>query len=909
MFHAAARCESALRARIFRVPSIQIHIVLSRHVLHGLAHVLIVHYWVIVCHSMPPRQRRKRMFPVAPIRCRRSVLVPAGALVSQALVSADAGCRRHLNAWRGIVVAVINDYSWLAITRSVSTLVRMQYQYDLGGFTRAELDAYVRDVGRRFVSQEMQRKQASGKLDPAATPEDNWYADLWAYLAENNLPRGKLPTLGGAPLDLYKLFVLIIQRGGLQKTIDARDFKNVAKELALPPTCTAAAFALRQAYERLAYVYEQKFLFNREPHEAPPIRQAVKSSMSFVPRPGGSDGATPEDSVSRIAFRGFEGEQATSRSLVRFGGDGLVSGSHGNATSGSAAGAPLTAPPTGQQHTVRVSKQVLRDALMGAGGLLLPFSGVSVPYRERIKQEVAATESPKRRRSALRGNGRSVGSQRGHWKERAPPWLPYFAENLNSEREKLVLSLQSGVREEVRWALTTLNALCSGAPAGTSVSIGGRSTSGRLELRCALYPGLLDALNDLLDAYLEDLERRRQWSLSMPQELRECRGAHLADLSASALETLEPGAGNNERALDTPESSLQGYRAGLMNCRDTIAKERAQYSLLVTNALRNMSFTTGNEIALATHPALRSTTLRLLRHPDTQPACVDDLLDMWLNIASSVTLVSRTDWANAAGSGVADMNTLRTNAEHAASVIVNGVDETSRPAAQVDAPAPSSGWRESNTVRRGLAVTGDAHSAHSSRVDALDTIIDWLDATHPNASVQRMCKAAEIVAQFATRLENETIMITRFPVLLPRLVDMVAPGTGTHLASVQLSMAALDALASLSAFEWQARERIARTPRLVPTLVRVVAAAVAQQEPELLHRAGVPSPSETSPRVTATIGASLSARAALVLLNLAENPHNRRLLLPYELVLVYGAMTDKVAGTALASVLHELVAD
>ncbi|KAF6003132.1 AT rich interactive domain 5A (MRF1-like) [Cyanidiococcus yangmingshanensis] len=485
----------------------------------------------------------------------------------------------------------------------------MQFSNDLGGFTRGELDVYVRDVGRRFVSAEMQRKQAAGELDPNATAEENWYADLWAFLAEHNLPRGKLPTLGGSPLDLYRLFVLIIQRGGLQSTIDSRDFKNVAKELALPPTCTAAAFALRQAYERFAYVYEQKFLFHRDPHEVPPIRQAVKTSLTYVPRPGGgSDGATPDDSASRLIFRGPEGEQATSSGIGRFAGDASVPlGLAGTSTGlgGASNAAAMASPTPTQQHMVRVSKQVLRDALLGAGGLLLPFSGASVPYRERVKQELSSADSSKRRRSAARALSRSPRRERSRWKERSPPWLPYFAEAHCYERERLVLSLQSGLREEVRWALTTLNALCSGAPAGTSVTIGGRSTSGRLEVRCALYPGLLDALNDLLKPYLEDLERKRQYGLSAIEEMRRSCGARLALLPALELEPLAMN-GNVEGAAEQQlQPSLQSYRPGLFNTRDPISRERAEYARLVTNALRNLSFTTGNEIALATHGGLQ----------------------------------------------------------------------------------------------------------------------------------------------------------------------------------------------------------------------------------------------------------------------------------------------------------------
>jgi hypothetical protein len=408
-----------------------------------------------------------------------------------------------------------------------------------------------------------------------------------------------------------------------------------------------------------------------------------------------------------------------------------------------------------------------------------------------------------------------------------------------------------------------------------------------------------------LKAYLEDLERSRQYGLPAREERRRSGSAGLAAVSALALEPLTSNFAHEDSAGDELEPSLQSYRPGLWNTCDAISRERAEYARLVTNALRNLSFTTGNEIALATHTALRATTLRLLRHPDTQPACIDDLLDMWLNMAASVTLTLATD---AAAEPAYQDSTKVLQQQHPTTSSDSAMRDNRQMTRITEGIAPSASALDHGAFRKQQGRDIASSLAGQSRIEALDTIMEWLDATRMAASASRLCKAAEIIAQYATRLENEAVMITRFDILLPRLVDMIPSGANAGRTSLQLSIAALDALASLSAFAWVAREQIARTPRLVPTLISVIAAAVAHRAPELVPKGG--SVLQEPPREQfAAIGASLSARAALVLLNLAENPHNRQLLLPYESILVYGAMTDKVAGVALASVLQELAAD
>ena len=140
--------------------------------------------------------------------------------------------------------------------------------------------------------------------------------------------------------------------------------------------------------------------------------------------------------------------------------------------------------------------------------------------------------------------------------------------------------------------------------------------------------------------------------------------------------------------------------------------------------------------------------------------------------------------------------------------------------------------------------------------------------------LSRFTNCGEILARLAASPErNEGAFVQIFGELLPRLVDMIGGKDRRYIN------AGLAALCNCSAFDWPARSRIARVPRCMPRLVNMLT------DPEL------------------------APRAALTLLNLAEAPSNRSVILAYEKQLVEQAIKVSPASDTVASILFDLSHD
>ena len=156
----------------------------------------------------------------------------------------------------------------------------------------------------------------------------------------------------------------------------------------------------------------------------------------------------------------------------------------------------------------------------------------------------------------------------------------------------------------------------------------------------------------------------------------------------------------------------------------------------------------------------------------------------------------------------------------------------------------------------------------------LKTCIDLLDPFREGSDLQRFTNCGEVLARLAASPErNEAPIVETFEETLPRLVDMLGGRNRRYIN------AGLAALCNLSAFDWPAREAIARVPRALERLVCML------PDPEL------------------------SPRAALTLQNLAEAPNNRTLMLAYENRLAEMTMMGTPAAETLASILFELADD
>lgn len=73
-----------------------------------------------------------------------------------------------------------------------------------------------------------------------------------------------VPTVGGKELDLHQLFMEVTSRGGIDKVIAERRWKEITASFNFPPTATNASFVLRKYYLSLLHNYEQLYFFRSD---------------------------------------------------------------------------------------------------------------------------------------------------------------------------------------------------------------------------------------------------------------------------------------------------------------------------------------------------------------------------------------------------------------------------------------------------------------------------------------------------------------------------------------------------------------------------------------------------------------------------------------------------------------------
>lgn len=64
-------------------------------------------------------------------------------------------------------------------------------------------------------------------------------------LLHSGTPVNRIPIMAKQVLDLYKLYTLVTEKGGLVEVINKKIWREITKGLSLPTSITSAAFTLR----------------------------------------------------------------------------------------------------------------------------------------------------------------------------------------------------------------------------------------------------------------------------------------------------------------------------------------------------------------------------------------------------------------------------------------------------------------------------------------------------------------------------------------------------------------------------------------------------------------------------------------------------------------------------------------
>ncbi|KAI1905219.1 hypothetical protein AGOR_G00013870 [Albula goreensis] len=80
--------------------------------------------------------------------------------------------------------------------------------------------------------------------------------DLFGFMQKRGTPVNRIPIMAKQVLDLYTLYKLVTEKGGLVEVINKKIWREITKGLNLPTSITSAAFTLRTQYMKYLYPYE-----------------------------------------------------------------------------------------------------------------------------------------------------------------------------------------------------------------------------------------------------------------------------------------------------------------------------------------------------------------------------------------------------------------------------------------------------------------------------------------------------------------------------------------------------------------------------------------------------------------------------------------------------------------------------
>lgn len=119
-------------------------------------------------------------------------------------------------------------------------------------------------------------------------------------MQDQGKPVTRIPIMAKQVLDLYELYRLVVQHGGLVEIINKKLWREITKGLNLPSSITSAAFTLRTQYQKYLYDYECAREGLSHPSD---LQSAIEGNKREGRRnPPTSNGSTPMHHHSNGAF-------------------------------------------------------------------------------------------------------------------------------------------------------------------------------------------------------------------------------------------------------------------------------------------------------------------------------------------------------------------------------------------------------------------------------------------------------------------------------------------------------------------------------------------------------------------------------------------------------------------------------
>lgn len=222
--------------------------------------------------------------------------------------------------------------------------------------------------------------------------------DLFVFMQKRGTPINRIPIMAKQILDLYMLYKLVTEKGGLVEIINKKIWREITKGLNLPTSITSAAFTLRTQYMKYLYAYECEKKALSSPAE---LQAAIDGNRREGRRPSYSSslfGYSPAGASHAATAAAVTGAPALlSPPKIRFPILGLGS------SSGTNASGPRISPAT----TLRKGDGVPVTTMPVPNRLAVPVTlasqqaGTRTATLEQLRERLESGEPPEKKASRL----------------------------------------------------------------------------------------------------------------------------------------------------------------------------------------------------------------------------------------------------------------------------------------------------------------------------------------------------------------------------------------------------------------------------------------------------------------------------------------------------------------------------
>ncbi|XP_004611793.2 AT-rich interactive domain-containing protein 3B isoform X2 [Sorex araneus] len=216
--------------------------------------------------------------------------------------------------------------------------------------------------------------------------------DLFVFMQKRGTPINRIPIMAKQTLDLYMLYKLVTEKGGLVEIINRKIWREITKGLNLPTSITSAAFTLRTQYMKYLYAYECEKKALSSPAE---LQAAIDGNRREGRRPSYSSSLFGYSPAAASAATAARAPALLSPPKIRFPILGL------GASGGSSASSPRMSPAAALRKGDGVPVTTVPNRLAVPMALAGQQTGSRTAALEQLRERLESGEPAEKKASRL----------------------------------------------------------------------------------------------------------------------------------------------------------------------------------------------------------------------------------------------------------------------------------------------------------------------------------------------------------------------------------------------------------------------------------------------------------------------------------------------------------------------------